>query len=183
LSNNQLAGSLPDVFNTLVALTHMCVRLQRSLRLRSWHCLGFDSLPSHTSVALLLRLPRPRREFSNNSLAGSLPPSLTSMPQLRRMTLSNNKFTSELPLMAASTRLTFLELDHNAFSGSLPDLSFMDNTGYGITINVEARSGRSARSAPFCSALLLSCGLSRAAARRACAEQQFFREHCLTFPA
>jgi hypothetical protein len=87
------------------------------------------------------------------------------MPLMSRIYLSNNNFTGTLPHMPASTALRVLELDHNGFGGPLPDLSFMDSAGRGISINLEARSGRRTRSASPCSALVCRrAALSRRAA-------------------
>ncbi|XP_057981669.1 probable leucine-rich repeat receptor-like protein kinase IMK3 [Malania oleifera] len=90
----------------------------QALRKLSLH----DNLIGGSIPLTLSLLPNLRGiQLFNNRLSGSIPPSLGSCPLLQTLDLSNNSLTGAIPgNLANSTKLYRLNLSFNSLSGSLP---------------------------------------------------------------
>ncbi|KAK4776010.1 hypothetical protein SAY87_023971 [Trapa incisa] len=77
------------------------------------------SIPSNMGAILFLRT----LDLSNNSLSGSLPPTLlAAAAELRSLDLSNNRFTGQIPeTVGQLTNLQLLNLSANGLSGGIPE--------------------------------------------------------------
>ncbi|XP_021800417.1 LRR receptor-like serine/threonine-protein kinase GSO1 [Prunus avium] len=110
LSNNLLAGSIPDVLGNMSSLAHLNL-LDNQLEGGDPH--SFSRFCSLQSL-----------DLSGNDLAGSLP-DLTNLSSLAALYLNDNKFSGVISGTHISklSKLQFLDLSWNDLAGSLPDLT------------------------------------------------------------
>ncbi|PQQ00111.1 LRR receptor-like serine/threonine-protein kinase GSO2 [Prunus yedoensis var. nudiflora] len=110
LSNNLLAGSIPDVLGSMSSLAHLNL-LENQLEGGDLH--SFSSLCSLQSL-----------DLSGNDIAGSLP-DLTNLSSLASLNLNDNKFSGVISGTHFSklSKLQFLDLSSNDLARSLPDLT------------------------------------------------------------
>jgi Leucine-rich repeat (LRR) protein len=106
LGGGVLAGSIPDSFNTLVAL--------ELLTLRNNNLTG--ELPDLGDLDNLATL-----DLNSNSLSGSLPASLGDMDEIDYLYLHGNDFSGAIPAeLGNATRLRRIHLRNNMLSGAIP---------------------------------------------------------------
>ncbi|CAH8345974.1 unnamed protein product [Eruca vesicaria subsp. sativa] len=108
LSQNRFTGSFPDVIPQLLRANHLNLsynNLTGSLP---------DHIPTHYPKLGVL-------DISSNSLEGSIPSALLSMPTLEEIHLQNNGMIGNIgPLPSSGSRIRVLDLSHNHFDGDLP---------------------------------------------------------------
>ncbi|KAL7252588.1 hypothetical protein ACSBR1_007201 [Camellia fascicularis] len=108
LSNNQLAGELPDCLGKFEALSIL------SLAYNNLSGAIPNSIGSLSQIQTL--------HLRNNNLSGELPSSLKSCTELRIIDLGVNRFTGKLPAWIGThlTNLIVVSLRSNEFNGSIP---------------------------------------------------------------
>ncbi|XP_073112218.1 uncharacterized protein [Elaeis guineensis] len=132
LSGNSISGPIPESLGRLSALQKLYLfdnklngtfpkSLGRLVELVELY-LGWNLLEGVMSEELLEPLfPYHCYGFSNNSLSGSIPPSICSLPFLESLHLSNNNLSGELPsFLKSCARLNTLDLGQNRFTGKIP---------------------------------------------------------------
>ncbi|BFG22001.1 hypothetical protein CerSpe_082750 [Prunus speciosa] len=132
LSDNLLAGSIPDVLGHMSSLAYLSLSINQ---LEVWAPHSFASLCSLQSLDLssndltgslpdLTNLSLQSLDLSSNDLTGSLP-DLTNLSSLEVLRLNNNKFSGAISGTHFSklSKLQVLDLSWNDLAGSLPDLT------------------------------------------------------------
>ena len=130
LSDNGLAGELPDSFVDLSALTSL--DLSGNPNLRGSIPVALGSLAALTSL-----------DLSGSGWTGEIPVELGSLTALTTLDLSENALTGEIPSqLGALTALTTLDLSGNAALGgdlndltNLTSLTTLDLTGTQLCVN------------------------------------------------
>ncbi|GKV06075.1 hypothetical protein SLEP1_g18006 [Rubroshorea leprosula] len=112
LSWNQLSGSIPSLsmLKNLTDLDLSCNNLSGQISSTNW-----ENLSNLANLWL-----------NDNSLEGSIPLSLFSLPSLQSALLSNNRFSGQIgnfPVVSSS-QLTELDLSSNRLAGSIPSSFF-----------------------------------------------------------
>ncbi|XP_057459680.1 probable inactive leucine-rich repeat receptor-like protein kinase At3g03770 [Actinidia eriantha] len=111
LDGNFLNGSFPDWFVSLPNMTN--------LSLRDNHLTGVLLLASSVHRGQLVHLQH--LDLSSNSLKGTPPASLFSLPNISYLNLASNMLSGSLPiLLTCGIQLQFVDISHNRIKGLLP---------------------------------------------------------------
>lgn len=129
VAKNQLTGTLPAILftlsslNTLVAVGNCFIGTLPATvcEARSMKSLVLDGLSSSTSCRNLF-LPHVSSSYTiRQSVHGTIPACLFSLPAINTLHLSGNGFTGEIPdITAASPTLVDVSLSHNILTGDIP---------------------------------------------------------------
>lgn len=126
LSENSLAGAIPDSLSNLT-------RLRRLSLSGNFFALRIPS--SLGSLSLLEEL-----YLDNNNLIGALPKSFNNLKSLKRLELQQNHLSGNFPSLGSLNSLYFLDLTDNNISGFLP-FSF-PNSLVSLSIRNNSLNGR-----------------------------------------
>ena len=137
LGGGVLAGSIPDSFNTLVALQRLTLRNGNltggipdlsALDNLEWLVLQDNNLSGSLPATLGDMDSLDYLYLKNNNFSGDIPDELAGVTTLRRVDLRSNDLTGGIPAGFGSiTRLRYLMLSGNMLSGEIPDLSGSSN--------------------------------------------------------
>ena len=106
LSNNHLAGSIPDFVELpFLSIVHL------------WGNQLVGTIPDFSQVPFLRDL-----SLQQNSLQGSIP-NFQNLPLLNTLSLSDNNLSGNIPNFENLPELEDLYLDNNALTGQIPNLS------------------------------------------------------------
>ncbi|KAK8969211.1 putative inactive receptor kinase [Platanthera guangdongensis] len=154
LSSNELEGSLPSSLGRHPKLSIVDLSLNKltgsvlpsfftSLTLRSLNLSGnqFNGpIPLLTSASSELAMSSNNHlqslDLSNNSLSGSLPPEISTLPNLSILILGKNSLSGELPVEISKLMgLEVLDLSLNHFKGGIPDMIQLDLKVFNVSYN------------------------------------------------
>lgn len=154
LSSNELEGSLPSSLERHPKLSIVDFSLNKltgsvlpsfftSLTLSSLNLSGNQ----FNGPIPLLTSPSPESvmssnnhlqslDLSNNSLSGSLPPEISTLPNLSILILGKNSLSGELPVEISKLMgLEVLDLSFNHFKGGIPDMIQPDLKVFNVSYN------------------------------------------------
>ncbi|XP_020698802.1 probable inactive receptor kinase At5g10020 [Dendrobium catenatum] len=131
LSLNKLTGSVLPSFFTSLTLTFLNLsgnHFNGSIPLQTSHPAESLALSSYNHLQSL--------DLSNNSLYGSLPHEISSMPSLKVLILGKNSLSGELPVEISKLGgLEVLDLSHNHFNGRIPNMLQPDLKLFNVSYN------------------------------------------------
>ncbi len=108
MSNNRLAGTIPDSFSALSSLSGVYLAINQ---LTGSIPAGFGKLTNLTLIQL-----------NNNQLSGSIPSSFSALLNLEYLSIFGNNLSGSMPAsLGALTRLINIDLGYNQLSGTIPN--------------------------------------------------------------